>query len=656
MTDQFAMDFPMAAEADSESVCTPDMAARKPVGSTDLMLASPSAPSEAVPASSTSASTAAPSVARRAAAHSIPRGAERPATLRACLEHVTAQGHVGASQLTDMRSAIARLEKIVQTGTTPTPGGMPVDLPVTPEALRPILNNVMPALHRISLSRWRNIRSAITSLLVECGWVCSTARSSAPLTGAWPDLLLRAGDNHSAKPLPPFARYCAARNLGPEDVTALVLTDYENWRRQQTLTVNPRGAAQEVKISWNRLAKAAPDLGLVLLRTESRVLWKAARIEALPATFVAELDAYLDQLRHPDRLNPRHGRKCAELTVQHARRALLRAAAYLGESGTPLSEITALSALVEPAAFRTILELADAANPKPEELEDTWSYLAVILSGTLIKVARQWVDLAPTQLSKLEVMHRMVKAPRGGLSRRNRDRLAQFAEDDERWALLELPKRGFAQADKLLIAPQNGQRSNKGYRAAKLHETTLALQILLIQPLRRYDLASLDIAKHLRRDRRGKIKRLVIQTHKTRREIDAIIPPGLASRIDRHLAVFRPMLPGAGASTALFPGEGGGSRQPDALGRQITKLVARQLGAKFSPHLARHLIVETLLDADPNNMVVAQRLLGHGTLSRTQEMYGVTRTSAAQKVYLDLVEELRDKAAARGRTKRKPGQ
>jgi integrase len=172
------------------------------------------------------------------------------------------------------------------------------------------------------------------------------------------------------------------------------------------------------------------------------------------------------------------------------------------------------------------------------------------------------------------------------------------------------------------------------------------LSILLIQPLRRYDLAHIDIGKHPRRDRRGRIHRLVIQTHKTRREIDAEIPPELASRIERHLTTFRPLLPGADASTALFPGEGGGSRQPDVLGRQITKLVARQLGAKFSPHLVRHLVVEMLMDADTRNMVVAQRLLGHGTLSPTQQMYGITRTSAAQKQYLDLVQRLRDKPTA----------
>jgi hypothetical protein len=109
------------------------------------------------------------------------------------------------------------------------------------------------------------------------------------------------------------------------------------------------------------------------------------------------------------------------LTVQHARRALLREAAYLIESGTPADAITALQVLVEPDAFRVILERADADNPKPEGEEDVWSHLAVILSSTLIKVARQWADLEPSTLTALEAMHRMVKTPRGGLSRRNRD-------------------------------------------------------------------------------------------------------------------------------------------------------------------------------------------------------------------------------------------
>lgn len=43
----------------------------------------------------------------------------------------------------------------------------------------------------------------------------------------------------------------------------------------------------------------------------------------------------------------------------------------------------------------------------------------------------------------------MVKARKGGLSRRNRDRLAQFAEEDARRELFELPDCGFAERHKI---------------------------------------------------------------------------------------------------------------------------------------------------------------------------------------------------------------
>jgi hypothetical protein len=144
--------------------------------------------------------------------------------LRACLDHVAAQGRVGATRLGEMRGAVTRVEKIIRAGDEHRPATMPIDLPVA---------------HRISPHRWSNIRAAITGLLIECGWVSDTARSSAPLAGAWAGLMARARNHSFASPLPPFARYCCARHLAPQEVTVSTLGSYEAWRLHQTLSANP---------------------------------------------------------------------------------------------------------------------------------------------------------------------------------------------------------------------------------------------------------------------------------------------------------------------------------------------------------------------------------------------------------------------------------
>jgi integrase len=309
----------------------------------------------------------------------------------------------------------------------------------------------------------------------------------------------------------------------------------------------------------------------------------------------------------------------------------------------PIAELRRLDQLVSPTAMRTVLEQLDQEYGDADG-QGGWSKTAVMISTALVNLARRWASLSPQELTEVEELHRLVKAPRGGLSRRNRDKLAQFSSNGDRAELYELPDRALAEAQQRL---RNAKSKDRGIMAAKMHETALALKILLTQPLRSGDLERIDIVEHLQRDRRGRLHRLAIRTHKTRRKVDVLLPPDLVAAIERHITTFRPLLPGADKGSALFPGPSGLHRARGSIGRHIRRLVMRQLGALFTPHLARHLSAEIILDHDPNGLPIVQRLLGHGTLSRTQEMYGVTRTSAAQKSYTALVEDLRGKAHAK---------
>ena len=88
-------------------------------------------------------------------------------------------------------------------------------------------------------------------------------------------------------------------------------------------------------------------------------------------------------------------------------------------------------------------------------------------------------------------------------------RLAEFANDDDRNELFELPWRTFDEAERLL-------RERDFRRAPKLHETALALAILLQHPMRIGNLMSLDLERHLLRDRRGRLTQVAIDVQPTR--------------------------------------------------------------------------------------------------------------------------------------------
>lgn len=197
----------------------------------------------------------------------------------------------------------------------------------------------------------------------------------------------------------------------------------------------------------------------------------------------------------------------------------------------------------------------------------------------------------------------------------------------------------------------------KGSRepAAKLHETALALALLFTSPIRIRNLAALDIEKHFQRDRRGQLRRIFMDAGEVKNAvaIEIHLPDPVAGRIERHLEIFRPLLLRGASSTALFPGKGAAPLQASTLGVRLRRIADRQLGARFTAHMARHLAAELLLERDISNLPVAQRLLGHTRPETTAQIYGHVRTSTAQRVYASLLELDRSTAAVRERRTRK---
>ena len=61
--------------------------------------------------------------------------------------------------------------------------------------------------------------------------------------------------------------------------------------------------------------------------------------------------------------------------------------------------------------------------------------------------------------------------------------------------------------------------------------------------------------------------------------------------------------------------------------------VLDHIGVEFGVQFARHLIATLILDADPANGPIAQRMLDHTSLKTTTTSYGMQRTRSAQNSY-----------------------
>jgi hypothetical protein len=231
----------------------------------------------------------------------------------------------------------------------------------------------------------------------------------------------------------------------------------------------------------------------------------------------------------------------------------------------------------------------------------------------------------------VEALANQVKAHKAGLSSQSRARVAQFDDPEILRALLELPGTCYRVADRLHAEGATRQ-------AARLHETALAIDILIAKPLRLDNLVMLSPERHLRLSGGKGPDTLSLPTSKAGHEIVAALPKPLARRIQRHVAVYRPLLRSGAQDGFLFPGATGGTINPTNLASRMKRLVESQIGVVHNCHVIRHLVVTMLLDADPRNMPLAQRVRDHGSLKTTERWYGVQRSRGAQTEWMAMLD------------------
>lgn len=252
------------------------------------------------------------------------------------------------------------------------------------------------------------------------------------------------------------------------------------------------------------------------------------------------------------------------------------------------------------------------------------------MASHLQTMAGQIGELTDADLAQVRKLAGRVPKAKGGFPRKTRERLAAF--DDERVLrdFYRLPQvlwreaAEFAEADKLRQA-----RAKAKY--------AIALAILLIKPLRISELASLDFRGDFRRDRKGRIIGLLIPGERTKTgvPIEAAIDATFGRRIAEYFERF--VLPAAVGATSLFPRRGAGHVTGAELGQGLAREVRRHLGITFNSHLARALIATIILDADPDAVAVAQRMLEHTHVETTIRHYGMQRGRAAQRQYEQLL-------------------
>ncbi len=166
-------------------------------------------------------------------------------------------------------------------------------------------------------------------------------------------------------------------------------------------------------------------------------------------------------------------------------------------------------------------------------------------------------------------------------------------------------------------------------------EAALTLAILLSLPIRRKNLASLDLDRHFIYRRQGNRRRVFIEIPaaevKNHQPLSFELSETAIGLLDLYKDRYRPTHTNH-SSPWLFPGANPGChKSPERIAANLSKFAHDRTGIKISIHQLRHVTAKIVLDHDPGQHETVRRLLGHKSLDTTISAYaGLNARFAAQ--------------------------
>jgi integrase len=193
-------------------------------------------------------------------------------------------------------------------------------------------------------------------------------------------------------------------------------------------------------------------------------------------------------------------------------------------------------------------------------------------------------------------------------------------------------------------APAEGSRLTLS--RAVSYRDGLMIALLAFAPLRRKNLASLEIGRHLIGDGTNRYIVIPASETKTRTPIEFTVPALLLPYFDIYLTVVRPRLLKDLSCQALWISPRGSALRYGAIGDIVSRHTFDLLGVRLTPHDTRDTAATTWALADPSKIQTATDLLSHSDGRTMQRHYNRARGTDASRTYAQII---RTKRMARHR-------
>lgn len=417
-----------------------------------------------------------------------------------------------------------------------------------------------------------------------------------------------------------FVRYCSTSGIVPAEVDDSTLTGFIEWRQETGFVNRPRDLHKLVGRIWNEAVVAYPQWPQRLLTVpDFRAPARRLPWDRFPHSLVEDIERYCQYLAGNILDDDGPERPCKSSTLKNRRERIRLAASAAVRSGVPVDTLRSLADLVTPSTVKAILEyyLAEKGGEVTVFIAD--------LAGLLTSIAKIWCRSPEQELSQLKRYRRRLdqKRPKG-MTEKNMAVIRQVLDDETWQRVRDLPSRLMDEA----LAEATALK-----RAAVKAQKAVAIQILIVAPIRIGNLAAISIDENLVRPAGpdGPIH-LVFPDYDVKNGVplEFPLPDKVARMIDLYRTRFRHFLRGSNEPW-LFPGPLGTHKVPRTLSQQISEALWKDCGLKMTAHQFRHAAAAIILKNDPGNYELVRRVLVHKNQQTSVNAYiGLESVDAAR--------------------------
>jgi integrase/recombinase XerD len=169
----------------------------------------------------------------------------------------------------------------------------------------------------------------------------------------------------------------------------------------------------------------------------------------------------------------------------------------------------------------------------------------------------------------------------------------------------------------------------------------LMIALLAFLPLRRKNLAALEINRHFVQEGTHWFIIIPAADTKTRTPIEFAIPALLLSYFSTYLQVVRPRMLRDPECQAFWVSPKGGALRYGAIGDIISRHTEAVLGIRLTPHDTRGAAATTWALNAPSQVRVSRDLLSHSDLRTTEKHYNRARGVEASRAYALILGKMR---------------